>query len=285
MKKQLPIIILLFFSSNLFAQTPTYFGADYSGGKVFIMENNKIVWEHPAPESNDISVLASGNLLFTTGHGVLELNRKKDTLFCYQSSSAIFACQRLKNGNTFVGECNSGRLLEITSNGTIVKEVCILPKGVTDGGHAFMRNARRLDNGNFLVAHYGSEYVKEYNSEGKEVWSVKVLGGPHSVIRLDNGNTLVSVADKTQNPRIIELNKKGEITWEFSNADLPNKSLKFLGGMHYLSDGRLFFSNWVGHEDAQTSIHLFCVTRDKKVSFTQMDHKGIKTISSVFVIL
>lgn len=282
MKNITCIIALLSFSFNLFAQSPTYFGADYSGGKVFIMEHDQIIWEHPASESNDISVLPSGNLLFTTGHGVLELNRAKDTLFCYKSTSAIFACQRLMNGNTFVGECNSGRMLEIAPNGTIVKEVCILPKGVTDGGHAFMRNARRLDNGNFLAAHYGSDEVKEYNARGEEIWRVKVPGGPHSVIRLNNGNTLVSVADKTGDPRIVELNKKGEIVWTFSNADLPNKPLKFLGGMHYLPDGKLYFTNWVGHEDPQTSIHLFCVTRNKEVIFTQRDHKGIKTMSSVY---
>lgn len=81
------------------------------------------------------------------------MTRQNDTIFHYESQSPIFACQRLKNGNTFVGECVSGRMLEISPKGKIVKEVCILPEGVKDGGFAFMRNARRLDNGHFLVAH------------------------------------------------------------------------------------------------------------------------------------
>lgn len=94
------------------------------------------------------------------------------------------------------------------SPGKIVSEVCILPEGVSDGTFAFMRNARKLDNGNYLVAHYGGEYVKEYDSKGEVVWQAQVPGGPHSVIRLPNGHTLVAVADKTQNPRIVELDKK-----------------------------------------------------------------------------
>ena len=54
-----------------------------------------------------------------------------------------------------MGECITGRMLEISPKGKIVKEVCILPEGVKEKGFAFMRNARRLDNGHFLVAHYG----------------------------------------------------------------------------------------------------------------------------------
>lgn len=265
------------------AQAPaTYAATDYSQGIVFVMEQGKMVWSHPATESNDIWVLPGGNLLFTTGKGVLEMTRQNDTLFHYASQSAIFACQRLKNGNTFVGECNSGRLLEISPAGKIVSSVCILPEGVTDGGFAFMRNARRLDNGNYLVAHYGSEEVKEYDAKGTVVWSVKVPGGPHSVIRLPNGHTLVAVADKTQNPRIVELDREGATVWQLSNADIPGAPLKFLGGMHYLPNGNLLFSNWVGHVNPDQRSHLFLVNRAKEVLWILKNQEGIETVSSVF---
>lgn len=265
------------------AQAPaTYAATDYSQGIAFVMEHGKMVWSHPATESNDIWVLPNGNLLFTTGKGVLEMTRQNDTLFHYASQSAIFACQRLKNGNTFVGECNSGRMLEISPAGEIVSSVCILPEGVTDGGFAFIRNVRRLDNGNYLVAHYGSEEVKEYDVKGKAVWSVKVPGGPHSVIRLPNGHTLVAVADKTQNPRIVELDQEGTTVWELSNADIPDAPLKFLGGMHYLPNGNLLFSNWVGHVNPDQRSHLFLVNRAKEVLWILKNQEGIETISSVF---
>ncbi|NDV57310.1 aryl-sulfate sulfotransferase [Bacteroides sp. 519] len=268
---------------NLSAQLGTFAGCDYSQGIVFIMQDNKIVWQHEAPESNDIWMLPNGNILFTTGKGVLEMTRQNDTIFHYQSKSAIFACQRLANGNTFVGECNAGRLLEISPLGEIVKSISILPEGVSDGGFGFMRNARQLPNGNYLVAHYSNQVVKEYNAEGKEVWKVEVPGGPHSVIRLPNGNTLISVADMTQNPRIIELNKKGKCVWEFSNKDIPNAPLKFLGGMHCFPDKKILFTNWTGHGNVENKIHLFLINRKKKVLFTLKEHPQIQTMSSVYL--
>lgn len=264
------------------AQGRSFAGCDYSQGIVFVMEDNRIVWTHEAKESNDIWVLPDGHLLFTTGKGVLEMNRQNDTLFHYASESPIFACQRLRNGNTFIGECNKGRLLEVSPAGQIVKEVCILSAGVTDGGFAFMRNARRLDNGHYLVAHYGDERVTEYDADGKVVWNVPVPGGPHSVIRQPNGHTLVSVADKTQDPRLVELDAEGRTVWEFSNKDVPDHSLKFLGGMQCLPDGKILFTNWVGHVNPEERAHLFLIDKEKHILHTLRNHEGIQTMSSVY---
>ena len=275
-------IALLLCPASLWSQTRMFAGADYSQGIVFIMENDQIVWKHKAPDCNDLWILPNGNLLFTTGHGVLEMNRQNDTIFHYESASPIFACQRLKNGNTFVGECSSGRMLEISPKGKIVKEACILPKGVKDGGFAFMRNARRLDNGHFLVAHYGTECVKEYDANGKEVWNLKVPGGPHSLTRLPNGNTLIAVADKDNNPRLIEVTKEGKTIWGISNEDIPGKPLKFLGGFQYFSDGRVLLTNWVGHVNPDQRTHMLLVDRQKNVLYSLKNHKDLQTMSSVY---
>lgn len=257
--------------------------SDYSQGKVFILEKGEIVWEHDAPLSNDVWMLANGNLLFTTGHGVLEVTRSKDTVFCYQSSSYVFACQRLSNGNTFVGECNTGKLLEISPKGEIVKEVCILPEGTSDAGMGFMRNARRLKNGHYLVAHYAGKKVVEYDKHGKIYWEAEVSGGAHSVVRSSNGHTLVAVADADKNPRIMEFDKKGRKVWEISNADFSEKPFKFLGGVCLLQDGTVVFANWQGHGTYMAQPHLFGVDHEKHMVFTLDKNDGIKTISSVFI--
>ena len=141
---------------------------DYTAGKVFIVNaEGKIEWEYATGHCNDLWALPNGNLLFNTGHGVKEVTRQKTVVFNYESSSEIYACQRLANGNTFVGECNAGRLLELAPDGKIVKEIRLLPAG-KDGGHVYMRNARQLANGNYLVAHYGEQVVREYDSQGPE---------------------------------------------------------------------------------------------------------------------
>ena len=285
--KKILITALLFFwtLTDLFAQHHSYAFCDYSQGKVFIVEDGKIVWDHSAPESNDIWVLSNGNILFSTGKGVLEMTRGNDTVFCYQSTSNIFACQHLKNGNTFIGESNSGRLLEVTPKGKIAKEVCIFPAGVTDGGYAFMRNARKLENGNYLVAHYEAEKVTEYDKKGKVVQSFDIPGGPHSVARLPNGNTMISVADKNKDPRIVELDSRGNIIWSLSNKDIPGEPLKFLGGFHYLPDGTLAITNWLGHNINNSGLQLLIINKEKKEIIHKVESmEGIKTFSSIYLI-
>jgi len=96
---------------------------DYTQGKVFIVSaEGKIEWEYPATHCNDVWMLPNGNLLFNTGNGVKEVTRDKQVVFNYESKSGIYACQRLANGNTFIGECDSARLLEVSKDGNIVKK-------------------------------------------------------------------------------------------------------------------------------------------------------------------
>jgi hypothetical protein len=258
--------------------------ADYTQGKVFIVEDGRPVWEHAAADSNDLWALADGNLLFTTGHGCLEVTREKRVVFRYESASEIYACQRLPNGDTFVGECSAGRLLEVSPAGAVVKVVKLLRDG-EDGGHAFMRNARRLPNGHYLVAHYGLQLVREYDAEGKPVWEAKAPGGPHSVARLANGNTLVATADWDHaEPRLVEIAPDGRVVWEVSNDDLPGRPLRFLAGFHRLANGHVVVSNWLGHGHVGGAPLLLEITREKTVAWTFEDHRLLRTASSVVVL-
>lgn len=257
--------------------------ADYSGGKVFIVNaEGKVEWEYaPAPSCNDLWVLPNGNLLFVTGHGVKEVTREKKVVFEYQSKSEIYACQRLANGNTFIGECSTGRLLEVAPDGKIAKEVKLLPEG-KDGGHAYMRNARRLENGNYLVAYYGSAVVKEHDPEGKVVLEIPAAGGPHSCIRLPNGNTLVACGDMQGGPRVFEADKTGKaVVWEVKANELPNAGLKFMTGLQRLPNGNTVMTNWLGHGKFGQAPHIIEVTADKQVVWTFSDFKTMKTVSSI----
>ena len=260
--------------------------ADYSAGKVCLVSaEGKVEWEHPAPNCNDLWVLANGNLLFTTGKGVLEVTPDKKKVFEYKSSSEIYACQRLPNGNTFVGECGAGRLLELDPSANVVREVKLLPDG--KGGHGYMRNARRLPNGNFLVGHYGPGCVREYDPQGKVVLDIPAPGGPHSVARLPNGNTLVATGDHKgpKECKVFEADPKGKTVWEITNADLPEGvSFKFMTGFHRLPNGNTVMSNWVGHGQFGKAPHIIEVTREKKVVWTFADHRTMKTISSVVLL-
>lgn len=261
----------------------TFFATDYTAGKVLRFDDGIVTWQQEAPLSNDLWQLPDGNLLFTTGNGVLELTADGDTAFSYQSECHVFACQRLANGNTFIGECEKGRLLEVSRKGRIVKAVTILPKGHQKDDMAFMRNARRLENGHYLVAHYGGEKVTEYDGRGRAVWSIEAKGRPHSVVRLDNGNTIVAIADADKNPRIVEYDRDGHTVWQVSNDNLPDRPLRFMSGMQYVEGEGLYVTNWQGHRDNATQPHLLLITRDRHIHTVLPPRDGIQTLSSIFI--
>jgi hypothetical protein len=271
---------------NRNTQSPqhTFACADYTQGKVFIVsKEGKVEWEYQTQTCNDLWVLANGNLLFNTGHGVREVTRAKEVVFDYQSKSEIYACQRLTNGNTFIGECNSGRLLEVEPSGKIAKELRLLPQD-KDGGHLYMRNARRLENGNYLVTHYGDGVVKEYDPNGKVLKEIPAQGGPHSAVRLPDGNTLIACGDTKGGPRVFEAGPDGKVVWQVQGDELPGISLKFMAGLHRLPNGNTVMSNWLGHNHFGEAPHLIEITRDKRVVWSFSDHKTMKTIASVVIL-
>jgi hypothetical protein len=276
------LILGILFAAALWGQPHRFVATDYTQGKVFIIDaRGQVEWSYGAPSANDVWMLPSGNLLFNTGHGVREVTRAKKVVFAYDSASDIYACQRLPNGNTFVGECSAARLLELDPAGKIVKELRLLPTGQS-GGSAYMRNARRLANGNYLVAHYGMGGVREYDPAGKVVREIPAPGGPHSAIRLPGGNTLVASADAGGAvPRVFEVDPQGVTVWEVKGDELPGISLKFMAGLERLANGHTVMSNWLGHNHLGQAPHLIEITRAKEVVWTYADHTTFKTVSSV----
>jgi hypothetical protein len=144
-----------------------------------------------------------------------------------------------------------------------------------------MRNARKLENGNYLVAHYGLDKVCEYDSTGLLVRTIPITGGPHSVIRLPGGNTLIACSDHNGDPRIVEVDEAGKIVWQLTKDELHGIPLKFMTGMEVLPNGNFVFTNWLGHNQFGSSAHAFEITRDKKVVWIYNDHILLKTMSSI----
>jgi len=285
--KFIALVLLVFFAFHFVHAQPvkhSFVCTDYTQGKVFIIsEDGEPVWEYPALRCNDVWLLDNGNLLFNTGKGVKEVTRDKKVVFQYESKSDIYACQRLPNGNTFIGESNSGKLLEIDPNGKIVNQVNLLPD-TEDAGYAYMRNARKLSNGHYLVAHYGLDKVCEYNQKGKMVMEIPVKGGPHSVVRLPGGNTLVACSDHNGDPKVVEFDKKGKVVWQVLKDELPGIELKFMTGLQRLPNGNTVMTNWQGHVDQALAPHAIEITRDKKVVWTFSNTSFIRTLSSIQLI-
>ena len=245
------------------------------GGKTAIIgEDGKAAWEY-AGGSRDGFILPNGNALIAFSDRVEEVTRDKQIVFSYQRSkenSEIGTTQRLYNGNTLVTELGTRpRLLEVDPKGNIVLDVPLLPE--TDNAHMQTRMARQLRNGNYLVPHLLAFAVKEYSPDGKLLRSFKTdleeLGGrqaenwPFTAIRLDNGNTVISL---THGNKVVELNPRGEIVWKVTNDDVHGV-FKDPCGAQRLANG----DTVIGSHAANQGISMVEVTPENKIVWTS-DH-------------
>ena len=159
----------------------------------------------------------------------------------------------------------------------MASELTLQPE--TENAHMQTRMARQLRNGNFLVPHLLAFSVKEYAADGSVVSRFRTdfeeLGGrpaenwPFTAIRLDNGNTVVSL---THGNKVIELNPAGEIVWKVTNDDVGGL-FKDPCGAQRLANGNTV----VGSHAASTGVSMVEVNRDRKIIWTS-DHPAAASV-------
>ena len=239
------------------------------GGKLLAAGDNKVMilsdkgvieWEHPAGLTHDTWMLPSGNVLFADGGAVTEVSPDHKVVFQYKSAEqnggGTYACQRLANGNTMIGENSTGKILEVTPAGKVVFELQTQP--ATPGQHHNLRMVRKLKNGNYLACHSGAHVVKEYTPKGEVVLELKVANIAFAAIRTDRGTTLVAALGK-----ITEFDAQGKVVWEFNNTDIPGVKITNLTGMHLLPNGNIVAGCYSAY-DKEEGTGLLEITRDKK---------------------
>ncbi len=243
-------------------------------------ENDEVLWSYRGG-SRDGFVLPTGNILIAFASSVEEVTRANEVVFSYKLDSRnkeIGTTQRLYNGNTLITELgDQPRLLEVNPAGEIVLEVPLQPE--TDNAHMQTRMARQLKNGNFLVPHLLAFAVKEYAPDGKVVntftTDLAELGGrpaenwPFTAIRIDNGNTLVSL---THGNKVVELNPAGEIVWKITNDDVDGWFADPCGSQR-LANGNTV----IGSHARQEGVFLIEVTPGKKIVW-QSKHPAAKAV-------
>jgi hypothetical protein len=261
--------------------------ADGSKGMVYkISPEGKIVWEFKAPRCHDAWMLPNGNVLAGYTGGVMEISPDKKIVWKFEIKGEVHAVQRLADGNTLMGDPACGRLIEISKEGKIVKELKLKYK---KGGHALMRHARKLKNGNYLVAHHHNKVIREYAPDGKVVMEIKTDGPAFAAVRLPNGNTMCSDWTKIQ-----EVDPKGKPVWTMTKKEIVKqmvpdgkelaKGEALMAGIQVLPNGNLVVANYFGHGKGSQGAVLFEVTRDKKVVWQFTDKKNTGGVLGVHVI-
>jgi hypothetical protein len=245
------------------------------GGKTAIIGEDGVArWEYRGG-TRDGFVLPNGNVLLAWSDRVEEVTPAKQVVFSYTrnpENAEIGTVQRLYNGNTLVTELGKRpRLMEVDGRGAIVHETPLKPE--TENAHMQTRMARQLKNGNYLVPHLLAFAVKEYTPEGQVVATLHTdlaeLGGrpaenwPFTAIRLDNGNTLVSL---THGNKVVEFTQSGAIAWKVTNDDVGGL-FKDPCGSQRLANGNTV----VGSHAANQGVSMVEVNRDRKIVWTS-DH-------------
>src|SRR5690242_1513746 len=164
--------------------------AQDNGHVAIVNGRGEVEWEVECKHnSHDIAVLENGNLLLHVGPAkVVEMTPGKEVIWQYESQPKApytgrveaHAFQRLPDGLTMIAESGNRRIVEVDRGGRIVKEVPLVVEHPQP--HRDTRLARKLASGNYLVCHEGDGVVREYNGEGKVVWSyaLDLAGRPRS---------------------------------------------------------------------------------------------------------
>jgi len=276
----LPLAGTLAGANELFPNGP-------ASGRLLAAGNNRVMvlsptgevlWQYSTKLTHDCWLLPSGNVLFADGESVTEVRPDKKVVFQYkaaeQKGGGTYACQRLENGLTLVGENSTGRILEIGADGRIAFSLATTP--CQPGNHHNLRMVRKLENGNYLACHSGARLVKEYSPQGEVVGEIKVPGRlAFAALRTAKGTTLVTCLDQ-----VIEYDKSGQPVWSFSVKELPETPIQNLTGLHLLPNGHLVLGCYQAYRNGEGS-GLLEISREKRLIWRYANPKSDSTMMAV----
>src|SRR5688572_13604396 len=223
--------------------------ADYQKKVIAIVnEKNEVEWQEKIKDIHDVTVLPGGNVLFqpdwTT---IVEMSPDKKVVWKYDAAKMngnagkkveVHAFQRLAGGVTMIAESGPGRIIEVDAKGKLLKEVKL--KVAKPDPHRDTRLVRKLDNGNYLVAHEREHAARAYDPAGKVVWEHHVGSQLYSAIRLPNGNTLIGCGNGN---RVVEVDKAGKEVWSLNKNDIPGVALAWVTMVERRANGNTLVVN------------------------------------------
>jgi len=250
-----------------------FYAGEAKQERMFIVRHGQVEWSYTHPSEGEISdatLLKFGHILFAHQHGVTELNTRHQTIawnYDAPPNTEIHTVQPYgKRHVAFVENGNPPRLIVMNKVTGAIEHQFTLEVAHPDNIHPQFRRMRVTPAGTFLVAHMDMGKVREYDLTGKQLWSVDAPG-VWSAEPLANGNVLISGNNEKY---VREVNRKGEVVWEFSAADAPDLNLANMQTARRLKNGNTLITQWVNEwvgpiDKGSTPIQAIEVTPEKKV--------------------
>ena len=244
---------------------------------VFVVRDGKVAWQHAIPtndeqgvmqELGDATMRSNGNIVFCRKVGATEITPGKKIVWdiVAPKGAEIHSVQPIGTGKVLVMQNGKPAKLMLidTVTGQTEKELT-LPVPKPDQPHLQFRRVRQTRDGAFLAAHLDDRKVVEYDAGGKAIWTYRV-NGPWSATRLKNGNTLITTYPST----VLEVDKQGEVVWEFSQKDAPQYRFFIFQEASRLANGNTVVANWCPNDlkDPKRwpgSVQVLEVTPAKKI--------------------
>ena len=177
--------------------------AEYNRNKVTERDfQGNIKWEQNVPgQPIGVQGLPNGNVFVVMQFQLVEYDRDHKIVFSFnRNNNNIFRARKMRNGDVVL-ITSTGQLTRIDP----VKQTNVKSFQVGNLGTLY-GSIDVLPDGGVLVPDYMQNRVVEYDADGKQRKQFGGVSWPNSVMRLPNGNTLVS----SQNARtIVEFDRTG----------------------------------------------------------------------------
>jgi outer membrane protein assembly factor BamB len=256
---------------NGLAQHDFFYAGEAKQERMFIVRNGEVVWSYThngRGEISDAILMTNGNILFSHQFGVTEISADKKVLWNHDAptNTEIHTAQPMGSNRVwFIQNGDPARFIVIDKATEKIDREFVLPVKNPKGVHGQFRHARLTDAGTLLVAHMDLGKAAEYDMDGKELWA-KEVPGIWSAIPLKNRNVLVA----SNRGFVRELNREGDMVWEWTPADASGYRITNLQLAVRLAGGNTIINNWFNQWSGQIDpdnppVQAIEVTPDKKI--------------------
>lgn len=259
-----------------------YIGEGYN--RIFIINNGKVIWKYDTGEGNeldDIWMLRNGDLLFTRMYWAAKVTPDKQEVWRYdcRDGEEIHTIQPVGDDEAvMLINSHPARIVRFNHNtGDVIWEKEIKFEG--EGTHGQSRRMRITKDNTLLLCYLTEHKVVEYSLDTFKPVRVFKVNQPWAAIRLNNGNTLITLENER---RTIEVDKKDKVVWEIRLDELPEQyRLADCQSVCRLQNGNTILCS---RGDGGRSPQLVEVTPDKKVVWVVNDWKNLGPATSVQIL-